>query len=78
MNQVRFPSEFFYSLQYASCKEYGALVIVFEEFSALRVCKDSFSVEIVVIVYEIDLHSCRRYGGDLYYERSVHITYHYV
>lgn len=73
MDYVGCPSELFDSLEHAARKKYGPFSIVFME-NAVFVPVNAFSVEVVFVVNEVNLHSCSRYGGDLYDERPVHIV----
>ena len=73
VNHVRSPSELLYGLEYSSCKEDGPLSVVAEEFTIL-VAVDTLSVEVILVVNEIDLHACCRNRCNLDYERSVYIV----
>ncbi len=60
MHNVRSPPEFLYGFNYAPGEEQCALVVVFK-FTAGRIADYMLSLEIVVIVNEINLHPGRLY-----------------
>ncbi len=55
MYDIRSPSELLDRLENTACKEYGPLPVVFVEIAVLVVI-DVLSVEIILVVNEIDLH----------------------
>ena len=73
MDDVRSPSELLDCLKHTAGKEYGPFPIVLEELAVL-VAIYALAMEIVLIVNEIDLHSCSGYGGNLDYKRPVYIV----
>ena len=72
MDHVRCPSELLDCLEDTPCEEYGSFAVVLEEFSVF-VKIYLFSVEIVLVINEVHLHSGSRNGCNLDYKRSVHI-----
>ena len=56
VNDVWLPSEFFDGFEYAAAKEHGAFVVVRVE-GAVFFLQTGFALEVVVVVYEVDLHS---------------------
>ena len=73
VDHVRCPSEFLDCLENSSCKEYGSLAVILEEF-AVRVAIYALTVEIVFVINEIHLHPGRGYGCDLDDKWSVHVV----
>ena len=73
MDDVRSPSELLYGLKYTACEEDSSFAVILEEVSVV-VAIYAFSVEIVLIINEIHLHSGCRYRRNLDYERSVHVV----
>ena len=73
MDDVRSPSEFLYGLEHTASKEDGPFAVVCKEFPVL-VLVNAFSVEVVLVVYEIDLHSCGRNGSNLDHKRPVNVV----
>ena len=72
MDHVRCPSELLDCLEDTPCEEYGSFAVVLEEFT-IFVIVDLLSVEVVLVVDEIYLHSCCRDRCHLDNKRSVHI-----
>ena len=73
MNNIGYPTEFFYCLHHPSHKEYATLVIVVKIFS-LIIDKDIFPLEIVVVIDKIDLHTSRLYRCHLDNQRVIGIV----
>ena len=69
---VRGPAELLDGLEDAAGEEDGPFVVVREE-DAVLVAEDLLAVEIIFVVYEIDLDPGRGNGGDLDYEGPVHV-----
>ena len=60
MYDVGLPPEFFYGLENPAGKKYGPFAIVVEKFPVF-IGEDLFSLEIILVVYELHLHPCGRY-----------------
>ena len=73
MYDVRSPPELLDRLEDAPGEEHGPFGIVLEEDSVV-IPVNLLSLEIVLVVNEIHLHSCGRDGSDLDHERSVHVV----
>ena len=72
MNDVRCPAQLLDGFEDSAGEEYRALGIVSEE-CAVVVATQLFSLEIILIVTELHLDACSRYGRNLDYERPVYI-----
>jgi hypothetical protein len=62
VNNAGIPTQFFDCLEDTPGKESRPLIVVFEKFTVF-VFKFRFSLEIVIIIYEIYLHACLLNGG---------------
>ena len=70
MDNIRAPAELFYRFQYASAKEYSAVVVILEKL-LLGVPEGGFTLKIFLVINKINLHSGRLYGSYLNDERVI-------
>src|SRR5512135_230971 len=73
MNNVGGPSQFLHSLDHSAGKEEGTLVIIIELLAG-SVSHSMFSLEIILVVDEINLHPGRLYGCDFYDQRMIGVV----
>jgi hypothetical protein len=71
---VWLPPELLYRFKYASRKKYAPLVIIRKKCIVL-VSVNEFSVEIIFVIYEIDLHPGCGNGRHLNDEWPVNLSY---
>ena len=73
MDDVRSPSALLHGLKYTACEEDSSFAVILEEVSVV-VAIYALSVEILLIINVIHLHSGCGYRRNLHYERSVHVV----
>jgi hypothetical protein len=73
VNNIRGPSKLFHGFQNASNEEDAPLIVVCEHL-VLCIVQDGFALEVFFIIDEVDLHSCRRDGGDFDHERVIGVV----